>query len=478
MSAPAEHLEPQPAGPGQARLLIATNRGPTSLEAGPGGTVNATGGGGLVASVAPLVGPGGATWVSVAERDLDAAGFRLRAVRLEPETYSMAYNVVCNQVLWYMHHDLFDLARRPVIGRHFRRAWEAYRELNRRFAEVIAAEAAPGATVLAQDYHLCLLASELSVTRPDLRCAHFSHTPFTTERGLEVLPSFAANELIEAMNAFVACGFHCERWAREFKRCSERVLGTEPATFVSPLGPDPASLQVVASSDRAVAAAKELSERFGDVQLIVRADRIEPSKNLLRGFLAFEEMLDAHPELLGRVTLLALVYPSREQLADYQAYRLETEALVDRINRSLGLRAAVSAPPGAGGPHGGWSPIVLDVSNDYPKVVAALQSYDVLLVNPIIDGLNLVAKEGPVLNRNDGVVVLSERAGAFDELSVAAVGINPFDVSATADAMWQALTMSPAERASRAQACREASVRRSPATWLEDQLRAAREAPG
>ena len=194
--------------------------------------------------------------------------------------------------------------------------------------------------------------------------------------------------------------------------------------------------------------------------MIVRSDRLEPSKNIVRGMLAFEELLVAHPEWRGDVVHVALAYPSRQGLAEYLAYGADVEHTAERINHTHGTAS--------------WTPILLSVRDDWARSLAALSASDVLLVNPVRDGLNLVAKEGPLLNRVDGVLVLSSEAGASEELSVAgALGINPFDVSGTADALHAALTMPADERARRASSLRTAVLARSAANWWDDQVAAA-----
>jgi trehalose 6-phosphate synthase len=155
-----------------------------------------------------------------------------------------------------------------------------------------------------------------------------------------------------------------------------------------------------------------------------------------------------------------MLYPSRQGLADYVAYRRDTEALVARINERWGRP--------------GWTPVVLDIEDDLPRSVAALRRYDVLLVNPVRDGLNLVAKEGPLLNTRDGVLVLSREAGAWTELKHGALTINPFDVTATTEALAFALGMSDEDRRERAARLRVAAGRRSPQDWLDDQVAAGR----
>ena len=262
------------------------------------------------------------------------------------------------------------------------------------------------------------------------------------------------------MASFGACGFHTERWRDAFVRCCDALRIAAPATFSAPLGADAARLDEVAASPRCVERLDRLEALVGGRKLVVRSDRVELSKNLLRGFQAFDELLEQEPALRGGVVFLARVYSSRETMPEYLAYRAEVEHVVERVNERWGA--------------GDHVPIVLDVEDDFAATVAALRRYDVLLVNPVRDGLNLVAKEGPALNERDGVVVLSREAGAFDELGDAALGVNPFDTSATAAALAAALAMAPAERRARATQLRQLARSRTPADWLRELLAAAR----
>ncbi len=452
-------------------LVVVSNRGPLSFRHDPDGRLRATqGAGGLVSSLGPLIEGTGATWVAAAISDADreaaqqgvieGEGFRFRPLAFEPATYRMAYDVVSNATLWFLCHRLFDLPRRPRIDGRWREAWEAYRRVNRSFAQAVMADAPEGATVLVQDYHLALVGTWLAQERPDLRAVHFTHTPFCVPDDLRVLPEDVVVELLAGLASHRACGFHTRRWAAAFEACCHEVLGTKPATFVAPLAPDADNLTSVAASAACEAAGRHLDEAVGDRKMILRVDRIELSKNLLRGFWAYEELLRTRPEWVGRVVFAAFAYPSREGLPEYLGYRQELESLAARINAQWST--------------GDWSPILLETTDDYPRSVAALQRYDVLLVNPVRDGLNLVAKEGPLVNRRDGVLVLSREAGAWEELSGAALGINPFDVGGTADALAAALSMSADERRAHAGAVRAAAGRRTPSDWLEDQLVAAR----
>ena len=316
--------------------------------------------------------------------------------------------------------------------------------------------------MLVHDYHLALTGQALSKLRPDVDVVHFHHTPFTNAFGIRMLPETIASDLMEAMTHYRACGFHSYRWARAFESACTEVIGAErvPATYVAPAATDLDDLLRVAGSTEARLAADALAGDVGDCQVIVRVDRIEPSKNILRGFHAFDLLLEEQPEWRERVVFAAFIYPSRDNLPDYQAYAAESRALVDYVNAKWATAT--------------WKPALLDTVDDFVRSVAALQRADVLLVNPVRDGLNLVAKEGVTVNERDCVLVLSREAGVYDELGPAALGINPFDVAATADALGRALSMKLDERQARMAALREATRRRRPADWLEDQLRAAR----
>jgi len=448
-------------------VVVVSNRGPLSFSRGSGGELIAKrGGGGLVSSLAPLVRDLGAVWVAAAisEIDREAAasgvvecdGFRFRSLAVDPALYRMAYDVVSNSTLWFLHHGLFDLSRRPRLDRRWRQAWDAYRSVNRDFARVVVDEAPEGAVVLVQDYHLSMVGTWLAQQRPDLRSVHFTHIPFCEPGALRLLPEDVAEELLVGMSSHSSCGFHASRWAANFTACCAEVLGFTPTTFVSPLTPDIEDLSAVAASEASRREASALEEMLQGRRLILRVDRIELSKNLLRGFWAYDDLLRTYPEWREKVVFAAFVYPSREGLPEYLAYRHEVETLARAVNDRW-------ATPG-------WQPILLQTSDNFPRSVAALARYDVLLVNPVRDGLNLVAKEGPMLNRRDGVLALSREAGAWEELGAAALEVNPFDVSGTADVLAAALAMSPGDRTAHAAALKAAIATRVPRDWLVDQL--------
>ena len=450
--------------------MLVSNRGPVSFERDASGTLTSRrGAGGLVSGIGPLLAGTDAEWLAAAISDgdreaaaqgvVEADGFRVRLLAIDPETYRLAYDVVSNEVLWFAHHGLWDLTRQPAFDHTWPDAWDAYRQVNRVFADAVAADAPEGAVVLVQDYHLCLVAARLAGVRPDLVCVHFSHTPFAPPVFLEALPDATVAELLTGMAAHRACGFHTQRWADDFTSSARDLAGLRPTTFVSPLASDPDDIRASASSPECGAALTELDAVVGDRAVIGRVDRVELSKNLLRGFLAYGDLLDRYPEHRERVVFVAGAYPSRPGVPGYAAYREDIEATVAAINERFGTDD--------------WTPVVLNVEDDFPRSVAVLRRADVLLVNPIRDGLNLVASEGALVNDRDAVLALSPEAGAWERLHPGALRVPPFDVAGTADVLHAALTMPADERARRATQLRELAEARTPTDWLADQLAAA-----
>jgi trehalose 6-phosphate synthase len=449
----------------RGKLLVVSNRGPIGFVRDDAGRLQPKrGAGGLVVTLGPGAERDQALWLAAATSDDDregarqgevtSGGFRFVPVIIEPPDYSAYYDVVANQTLWFCLHGLWDRPRRPRFDRHWWEAWERFKAVNDSFAAAADAAAEQGATVLVQDYQLALLPAMLAARRPDLKISTFLHTPWCSPQELGTLPDRVAVEIVSGLAGGGPCGFHTARWARAFRECARELIGADAPTFVAPAATDTDDLRSVAASAACEAELARLESEVGDRLMIARVDRIEPSKNVLRGFWAFDELLDTRPHLRGRVVFAAMVYPSRTGLAEYQAYSQEVTALAARLN------AKWSTP--------GWTPILLDPEDHYPRSVAALRRSDVLLVNPVRDGLNLVAKEGPLVNERHGCLILSHEAGAWDELSDHAIGINPFDISETADAMARALEMSDAERRDRAAGLAAAAAARSPYDWFDE----------
>jgi len=453
-------------------VIVVSHRGPYSFTRNPDGGFDARrGAGGVVSALSPLLARLGdderALWVAAAIGDDDRAAVRagaasapgidLALLDLDEVQHRLHYDVVSNSVLWFLHHGLFDLPRRPRFDTRAREAWDAYVAVNATFAECIAERARPGEVVLVQDYQLALVPGMLRGRRPDVPVVHFTHTPFCGPSSIRVLPDHMAQALCRSMASGPA-GFHTRRWAAAFAASAREVLGpgAGDTTFAASFGPDLDDLRATAASAETAAATADLDDLIGDRLMIFRTDRIEPSKNIVRGFTAYDLLLEEHPEWRGRVVFVASIYPSRQGLAEYLAYANEVDRAAARVNERWAT--------------GDWQPVVVDAEDAFARSVAGLLRYDALLVNPIKDGLNLVAKEGPALNRRSGVLCLSREAGAYDEMGDGALAVHPYDLVQTAGALHEALSMPAGERDRRAALLAERAVARTPAMWLDDQL--------
>jgi trehalose 6-phosphate synthase len=474
---------------GKRSLLVAANRGPVSIAAGPGGREEVRrGGGGLVSGMVSALSDVGGLWVCaalndreraaarrapqghLAEAGYDTGGLDVRMLPLDPSTFSRAYNGIANSTIWFVHHLLYDSANTPVFDASWRRLWAAYERYNQAFAEALAAEAAPGAKVMVQDYHLDLVPRQLRELRDDLRIAHFTHTPWAPAEQYAMLPSAVGREMLTGLLGADHVGFHSDRWAEAFLRCCARFLGadvdfTERTVHwdgrtvrigIHPLGTAADELTERAHQDDANAGLVHLRELVGDRKVIARVDRTELSKNIVRGLLAYRELLRSRPEWHGRVVHVAFAYPSRTDIPEYREYT----AAVQRVGRDVEQEFGTDD----------WDPLLLEVANDYPGSLAALRMADVLLVNPVRDGMNLVAKEGVVLAERECAVVLSREAGVADEYGDDALLINPYDVTETAEALHAALSMPAAEKERRAKSLIAAATALPPAAWFRQQL--------
>jgi trehalose 6-phosphate synthase len=463
-------------------LLVASNRGPRlRTEAGVIPTLERAAGG-LSAALTDLLSDMEGTWVASAmtpsERDAAAAGPvsvedgpRVRFVAVDPATFDGFYNGIANRVLWFCHHRLWDVPNAPAFGEETASAWSAYAEVNEAFADALVEEAAgEDAAFLVQDYHLCLVPEAIRARRPGARIAHFTHIPFAEPGYLSILPDAMREALLRGMLGADLIGFHAAGWARAFVESCRELPGVRADARRGTIAIDdrivrvevnPISVDAGALRERAAAPeirARLDGHRRGEDRLIFRADRMELSKNVVRGFTAYERLLELHPEWRGRVRFLAHVYPSREAIPEYAVYADACRAAAERVNERF---AAAN-----------WVPVDLVIRDDFEEVLTGYVDYDVLLVNPVADGLNLVAKEGPAVNERGGVLVLSRRAGAFDELGKHALGVNPFDIEETAAALHTALEMPAAERTKRARALRKVVDASPPRAWAERQLAA------
>ncbi|MEZ0065075.1 trehalose 6-phosphate synthase [Streptacidiphilus sp. MAP12-20] len=462
-----------------APIVLASNRGPISFTIEDDGTLTPRrGGGGLVSGLSAIGTEQESVWVCAALSEGDRAAIRqgltdpdVHMLDIDPGTFNRAYNGIANSTLWFVHHLLYDTPTKPVFGANFRREWASYEAYNRAFADALAACAAPGAAVLVQDYHLSLTPRLLRELRPDLRIGHFSHTPWAPPDYYRLLPDDVAAQVLEGILGADRAGFLTERWARTFAQCCEAVLGASVSdslavTYrgrttqlgVHPLGADAEFLRDRSHRPDVDARLAGLREAVGDRRTIVRVDRTELSKNIVRGLLAYQHLLRTRPEWLDRVVHIAFAYPSRHDLPEYREYTAAVLRTAQEINDEFGTAS--------------WQPVILHVNDDFPRSLAAYRLADVALVNPIRDGMNLVAKEIPVVSDGGVALVLSREAGAFAELGEDALTVNPYDVIATADALHAALNMPEEERASRCKRLAEASTALPPTAWFLEQLHA------
>lgn len=478
-------------GPRRATVVVASNRGPVSFSlSDDGGLVAKRGGGGLVSGLSSAARGGEAVWVCAALSDPDrtaarrahrgrldgdghdTGGLAVRMLDIEQGTFQRAYNGIANSTLWFVQHLLFDVPNRPNFDQTFHREWGSYVDYNRAFAAALAEEAAAGAKVVVQDYHLTLTPAFLRELRPDLRIGHFSHTPWAPPAYFRLLPDDIAAQVLRGILGADHAAFLTHRWARAFVSCCADLLGAQVADDatsvdyagrririgVHGLGTDADFLRSRAAGPDVELRRSALLAEAGGRAIIVRVDRTELSKNIVRGLAAYREFLREHPEWHDRVVHVALAYPSRHDLPEYREYTAAVQRIAKEIDDEF------STPS--------WRPLILGVEDDFARSLAAYRVADVALINPIRDGMNLVAKEVPVVSDSGCVVVLSREAGAADDLGDAAVLINPFDISGTAAALYAALEMPRDERLDRWRRLGIAATAMSPQQWFADQLRA------
>jgi len=470
---------------GRAPLLIASNRGPLSVvPVEDGDDEIRRGGGGLVSGMqTALSATPDAVWVCAAMNERERAlarqapngritdlpqfvdamrgDFDVRLLPIDAQTYRNAYNGVANSTMWFVLHQLFELPTQPSFDTAWWRQWDSYVRYNQAFADALAGEAASGASVVIQDYHLFLVPKMLHDVRPDVRIGHFTHTPWVSADYFMTLPDDVGFAVVDGMLGADLLGFHTQRWADLFCQTARAVAGREPSGVqVFPLGTDADAIRKVAGRRNVDSELRVMDDFAGDRQVIGRVDRTELSKNVWRGLLAYRELLRTHPEWRERVVHIVYNNPSREDLPAYREYTARIERLAEDINYEFGTQD--------------WTPLVLDIVDDYPAALAVLRRSDVVFVNSVRDGMNLVVQEGLVLSERDPAVVVSREAGVAEMLGKDALSVNPFDVRATADALHAALSMPHAERAERAGRMRAAAVRLPPDEWFRAQLEALR----
>jgi trehalose 6-phosphate synthase len=467
-------------------LVLVSNRGPVTFQ--DDGTV-VRGTGGLVTALTGLASHRPVTWIASAMTRMDAirareadgpitvrspsgGEYQVRYVTSDPEAYDRFYNVFANPMLWFIQHYLWDLSNAPDIRSNEIEAFDyGYQVVNEDLARVVLEEI-EGVTdpvVMVHDYHLYTLPAVVRKARPDVFLSHFVHIPWTQSDAWRVLPTRTRNALYEGLLANDIIGFHTTSYKRNFLQCCRDLMdldvdfeqglvhfeGRQVWVREYPLPIDAGATQQVSRSARVKEFETELLQRRRD-HLILRVDRADLSKNVLRGFSAFDLFLDQHPEFRERVTFIAQLMPSRTDVPEYAEYLEKIEALVAVVNHRHGTPD--------------WMPIQLKLRDDLDEAMAAYKNYDVLLVNAMFDGMNLVAKEGPLVNERAGVSILSENTGAHEELGEFAISVNPFDIQELATCIHGALTMGVDERRRRITGLKEIVTARDPGDWIDEQL--------
>ena len=477
---------------GAQRLILVSNRGPMEYHVQPNGELQPRrGSGGVVTALSGLTNYVDFTWIASAMGEGDRRTAELngglavhsplpgqqvsvRFVSTPRRAYHKYYNVICNPLLWFLQHYMWSSPYTPRVDSVVYDAWETgYLRVNREFADAVVEEAARSTLrplVMVHDYQLYLVPGMVRERLPEARIHHFVHIPWPASSYWELLPGMIRTAICDSLCHADIVGFQAERDVRAFLESCDSFLddvdvdyrahvvhyaGRETLVRSYPISIDVDEVRQIATSPRAAEYEARLLPLLGK-QTIIRVDRTEPSKNIVRGFSAYEILLDRYPELHGQVRFLAFLVPSRTHVRQYQRYIEEIDSAVRHINDKFGSHE--------------WQPIQVFYENNYVQAIAGMRLYDVLLVNSVIDGMNLVAKEGPVVNTRDGVLVLSEAAGAYEQLRSGALPVAPADVEGTSRALYQALTMPAGERAERAKVMSDSIEREDITAWLYRQL--------
>jgi len=471
-------------------VVIVSNRGPFAFKKNAGGTFKVERSvGGLVTALSGLAEKHDVLWVAAAidkddyrwaqagkRRPQIVEGISLHLLQPNKQAYRGYYNVIANPMLWFIQHQIWDAPRNPSITQETWDAWEnGYLEINKAFADEIAGlikdEKRP-IIILPQDYHLYMLPYYLrELLGAKVQIQPFVHIPWPGPDAWRILPGQIRNAILtsllnsdrvgfqtqkDAFNFIQNCRFYLEGAHSRGSRDSVNYQGHDIKAVAYPISVDTQKLLDLSEEPQTHLLKSQLLNFVSDRKVILRVDRIEPSKNILRGLEAYSTLLEMHPEHRGKVQMLALLVPSRMGVDEYQDYLRDIMSAAGMIN------ARFSTPY--------WEPVRIMLGDNYVRAIAAMQFFDVLLVNPLADGMNLVAKEGVLVNQKDGALVLSEDAGAFYELGEHALTVSPFDVYGTADAIHKALTMPLEEKRRRAEALKEIVKKADIRSWFFDQV--------
>jgi trehalose 6-phosphate synthase len=477
---------PDPAQ-GAAGIVIVANRGPNDFVWRNGAWVTRTATGGLVSMVTPLARQADVAWYCCVSEPPDARQARgglyttaadqsdpslhVVPVPLPAAMYHAYYGQISNEVLWMLQHHLIGPGGLDYLDRRRHLAWPSYLEANRRLAAAVAATAPTARALMLQDYHLYPLPALLRPAFPNTPILHYTHIPFPEPSLLLLLPRPWREVILRGLLGADVVGLQTPADVRAFLGCCEQFLGLPvdhaAATVCTddrrqvrarayPASIDPRALRRTMRSQPVAQARARLEPDRAELN-VIRVDRLDPSKNQLVGFHAFRRLLEMRPELCGRVRFQAFLVPSRTDLGVYRAYRDAVYTLIDAINDQF---VDLCGDP----------PIQVYYTNDREQALAAMEQCDVLLVNSLEDGMNLVAKEWAVVSERPGVLVVSETAGVAAEAADCGLLITPLDVEGTAQAMACALDMPRDQRAERLGRLRDRVLGWTARDWLGAQL--------
>lgn len=458
------------------RLIVVSNRLPIVVSENEGTWGIAPGSGGLVTALAPVIKRHQGLWIgwpgcgeeAPIDRLIDEfaseQGYGLATVPLSGEEVKKYYEGFSNETLWPLLHDLLGHCQFDKSN------WETYRKVNKRFAEVTAQHCSEGDFVWVQDYQLMLVGRDMRAAGSKNTLAFFLHIPFPSLDLFRRLPW--RNEILTAMLEYDLIGFQTLRDRRNFVTCvREMVPGVEADirrrhTFLKrgerwikvghfPISIDFSEFNNKARTQEVADAAWYLHEKLENRQLMLGVDRLDYTKGVPERFIAFERALEKYPELRRQITLLQVVVPSRTRVHEYQMLKEELDRIAGRINATFG--------------EPGWTPInYVFRSLEKVQLLAHYRASEIALITPLRDGMNLVSKEYCAASvDNNGVLILSEFAGAADQLGKWALLVNPYDEEGTADAIYAAFNMDAAERRRRMRLMRASIARNNVHRWVE-----------
>ena len=471
-------------------FVIVSNRGPVTFSRSESGERGySRGAGGLVTALnAVSRRRQEVVWIASAQSEEDARvaeesleepykveDLKIVFVEHDEDSYDLMYNHLANPLLWFVQHGLYDLPYKPELGEDTQRAWEdGYVVISENFAEAVGStlEAIGGEepVILVHDYQLYMVPHALRERLgDDPFISLFVHIPWPDPETWRVLPRYVREGALRSLLKANVVAFHTEGYARNFVRTAQEVLGVktnegegvihlgdrEVWVRAYPISIDPTEFEELAQSEEVLEGEESVKNLAG--KLLLRVDRMDLSKNIVRGFHAYDRMLERYPQMREQVTFLARCQPSRGDIPEYARYAEDIQNVAGEINEKHAT--------------GSWKPIELSMEDDFPLSVAAYKNYDVLLVNAVRDGMNLIAKEAVIANEKNGVLLLSENAGAHEELGEHALTVNPFDIDEQADALYEALTMPEDERARRAEELEQTIRSYTIEEWVEAQLR-------